>query len=165
MDHYSIYLLLGAGRLLGLLSTLGDLLLHGVRQLLRQLAGPLGKFTKGQRLAIRSARTTRHSLVKVSLEAVPQQHKKSGLRTTYRVLAAKVRDGGRVRAKQLRQLVKGGRRLRLGKHAAVEAGQRILCLRQEAACLATDTLQGNQSTLQIFGKSLAATARRSAQVP
>ena len=67
------------------------------------------------------------------------------------MLTAKVRDGGRIRAKQLRQLAEGGGNLRLGKDAAVEASQRILGLRQKVACLAAGTLQGNQSTLQILG--------------
>ena len=47
----------------------------------------------------------------------------------------------------------------------MKACQCILRLRQETSCLATDTLQGNQSTLQAFGKSLAATARGSNQIP
>ena len=79
------------------------------------------------------------------------QHKEGGLRTTYRVLAEKIRDGGRVRAEELRQPAEGRRSLRLGKEAVVEASSRILGLRQKVAGLAAGSLQGNQSTLQILG--------------
>ena len=78
-NHYDNYLLLQVGGFLGLLGAPGCLLLQGACQFLRQLVGPLGEFTKGQWLAIRTTRTTRHSLVEVTLEAVPQQHKKNGL--------------------------------------------------------------------------------------
>ena len=86
--------MLRASRLLRLLGKLGGLLLHGVRHLLRQLVGPLGELAKGEQLAIRTARATRHGLIKVTLEAVPQQHKEGGLRTTYRMLVAKIREVG-----------------------------------------------------------------------
>ena len=133
--------MLRASRLLRLLGKLGGLLLHGVRQLLRQLAGPLGELAKGEQLAIKTVRATRYGFVEVTLEAVPQQHKEGGLGTTYRMLAAKLREGGRVRAKQLNQVAEGGRSLRLRKDAAVEASQRVLRLRQEVARLAASTLQ------------------------
>ena len=87
------------------------------------------------------------------------------MRATYRMLTTEVGNGGSIWAKQLRQFVEGGRRLRLGKYTAMQARKRIFRLRQETSCLATDTLQGNQNTLQVFEMSLAATARRSAQIP
>ena len=63
--------MLRASRLLRLLGKLGGLLLHGVRQLLRQLAGPLRELAEGEQLPIRTARAIRHGFVEVTLEAVP----------------------------------------------------------------------------------------------
>ena len=110
-----------------------------------------------------SAGQPRHSLVEVTLEAVPQQHKEGGLRATYRVLASEVVDGRAVRAKQFNQFPEGSRSLPLGKHASVQTRQRISILLQETTCLLAGTLYSSNCAVQIAGGSLCAGTCHSAK--
>ena len=81
------------------------------------------------------------------------------------MLTPEVPDGGSIRAKLVRELVKGIRRLALGKHTPVQARKCILRLQQESPCPAAGTFKCHKGTVQIFRGGLAARASRSAQVP